>query len=121
MEKKFEVVKEWLRKTKEAVLRENREVELVYAFRKEFGFAPDIIQWDEDSPFALSSFVVDEEIEEKKINLITFAATEIYGGQVSSDWSFKKFENFYYWEKKNGKYLLSITLKFDTDKVEIFD
>jgi hypothetical protein len=107
--KKIEVAKEWIKETEKKKEKERREIELEYAFRREFGFSPDKIIWDGDTVCAIG-----------REGLVTFSATEIYSGKTS-DWKLREFNNCYCWEKRDGSFLYCVTILKGEGTIELYD
>jgi len=110
--RKMEVVKEWLKRTEEEVSKMKKETEIDYRFRSEFGFSPDKIEWRDGQPYALTK--IREDGKE-----ITFSITEIFSGK-RSNWELREYTNCFYWEKRDGSYIFSISISKDGG-IELLD
>jgi hypothetical protein len=109
--KKELVAKEWIKKTEKALERERREIEIDYMFRKEFGFSPDKIEWIDGGPVAIANANKEG---------VVFAVTEIVSGQTV-DWNLREYGNVYNWEKKDGRYLYSVSILRKDGGIELCD
>jgi hypothetical protein len=111
---KDKVVKQWVEKTKQALLEEERKQEIVKNFKEIFGIEPDRVWWDACKTLTASAQFkeFDEELTilDRKVTEINFIMYEEEEEVFDPHWKFetgkhtKHWHHGYRWTKRIGGY-----------------
>lgn len=113
------VVREWIEKTKIALMERERKEEIVKKFKEIFGIEPDQVRWTDDKTLEARTRIKDELdadllILDRKVTEVTFYLLEEKEEKYDASWRFEQRKKHWYhiftWWKRVGIYVAMVEI-----------